>query len=66
MVASWCHNFGMCTPNSDCMPKLMRHPAVMAQSTMSHVLPAVVPISSNSQAAGKQNAPSDAGIATSL
>ena len=66
MVASSCHNIGRCTPNSNRMPKLMWHPAGMVQGIMSHALPVVVPISSDSQTAGDQNALLDAGIATSL
>ena len=66
MVASSCCNIGRCTPNLDWVPKLMRYPAGMVQGIMSHVLPVVVPISTDSQTAGNRNALLDAGIATGL
>ena len=47
MVASSCCNIGGCTPNLDLAPKLMLHPAGMAQGIMSHALPVVVPISTD-------------------
>ena len=66
MVASSCYHIDRCTSNLDWAPKLMRYPAGMAQGIMSHALPVVVPISSDSQTVGDQNALSDAGIATGL
>ena len=66
MVASLCCNIGRCTPILDWVPKLMRHPAGMVQGIISHALPVVVPISSDSQTVGDQKALLDAGIATGL
>ena len=66
MVASSCCNIGRCTPSLTWAPKLMRHPAGMAQGIMSYALPVVVPISSDSQTVGYRNALSDAGIAMGL
>ena len=66
MVASSCCNISRCTPILDWAPKLMRHPAGMAQGIMSHALPVVVPISFDSQTVGNQNALPDAGVAMGL
>ena len=48
MVASSCCNIGRCNTNSGWMPKLMQHPAGMAQGTTPPALPVVVPIASKS------------------